>query len=577
MSKPVVSGGSGAAALVVSVILLLCASSASARSLPALARGGAQGAPLTLLAAPLATISPTVSPSISGAAEVDLTLSAHPGTWPGSPSFAYQWLDCDPSDPTSCVAINGATASTYTVGPLDGGFTLEVQVTANDGVGNRGMAASAPTAVATAQAGAAVVESDPAIGPVVGGVTATATDGTWSPTPDNFTTEWLSCTPDLSTCVAVGVKDSNTYTPTTTDVGNVLVFAVFATTGGLDSTVDVSAASDVVAFPPPTITIISPTPGQDVLVPGFVGVSYWCSAPAGMTLSSCTGPVLNGLAYTISSVGPQSVSVVARDADGQAATDAVNFTAVSLPARTPPVPTVTVTSPVSGASYTQGTPLSLSFVCRAELCTATQETGVARSNVYNGSSVQGAAIGGVLDTTALGTHTVTIVAREIIFGDESSTTTVTYSVVAGATLSVGGLGQSSARWHLGRGLPSTKAPTGHAAADGTTFRLTSNYPVTVSFALDRDQPGRVHGSNCVTPTRANRLHKACTRHTADGSFTVSGIDGSSTVHFQGRLDAHHALAAGTYTVTVTAQATGSTTPSGPTTVTVGTLHFTIAK
>lgn len=81
----------------------------------------------------------------------------------------------------------------------------------------------------------------------------------------------------------------------------------------------------------------------------------------------------------------------------------------------------------------------------------------------------------------------------------------------------------------------------------------------------------------MTPTGANRSHKACTRRTADGSFTVSGIDGSSTVHFQGRLDAHHALAPGTYTVAVTAQATGSTTPSGPTTVAVGTLHFTIAK
>ena len=525
------------------------------------------------------TISPTVAPSISGTAQVDVMLTAGPGSWPDSPSFSYRWLDCDPSDPTSCVAIAGATTNTYTVGPADGGSELEVRVSANDGIGDSGVANSAPTAVVTAQPGAPVVQSDPTIGPVTGGVQAVATAGTWSPTPDSVTTQWLSCAPDLSGCSPVGSADSTTYTPTVSDIGNVLVFVVFTTRSGLDSVLATSSPSAVVAFPLPTVNIVSPTPGEQVLVPRAVIAEYSCTPPAGMTLRSCSGPVQDGLGYTVSTAGSQSFTVTATDSDGQTASDTVNFTGTTLSLPTPRPPTVTVISPVPGASYTQGTPLSLSFICSAEDCSATQAPSPSSYAVYaGGGSIDGAAVGGPLETATLGTHTITIIAQQIFPPVQKATTTLTYAVVPGPALSITDLTQSSHRWHPGKALPAPTPPGGKAARNGTKFSYTSNYPVSMTFTITRELPGRKHGTRCTAPTRANRHHKACIRRTPQGSFTIPGIDGANQVYFQGPLNSRDKLPPGRYTATATAHTTGSTAPAGgPASITVGTLDFTIIK
>jgi hypothetical protein len=77
----------------------------------------------------------TARPSISGDAIVGSTLTANTGTWTGSPTFAYQWLQCDRFG-GACVRVVGATGKTYGVRMADVSGTLRVDVTAKNADGS---------------------------------------------------------------------------------------------------------------------------------------------------------------------------------------------------------------------------------------------------------------------------------------------------------------------------------------------------------------------------------------------------------------------------------------------------------
>lgn len=89
----------------------------------------------------------TTAPVISGTATVGSTLSATTGDWTGSPTFTYQWTQCDPAG-ANCTSIAGATGQTYTVVAANVGFTLRVDVTATNSAGSA-TATSNPTPVVT--------------------------------------------------------------------------------------------------------------------------------------------------------------------------------------------------------------------------------------------------------------------------------------------------------------------------------------------------------------------------------------------------------------------------------------------
>jgi hypothetical protein len=73
-----------------------------------------------------------------------------PGTWAYAPtSFSYQWRRCS-SAGTSCVAIAGATRSSYTPGNADIGHTLQCAVTARNSAGSTTAAAPPSFVVAAA-------------------------------------------------------------------------------------------------------------------------------------------------------------------------------------------------------------------------------------------------------------------------------------------------------------------------------------------------------------------------------------------------------------------------------------------
>lgn len=89
---------------------------------------------------------PTAAPTISGAAEIGITLTATRGTWSNNPtSFHFQWVRCDPTG-AACLAISAATAKIYTVTTSDQGHTIRVTVTAHNSSGSASVT-SAPTSV----------------------------------------------------------------------------------------------------------------------------------------------------------------------------------------------------------------------------------------------------------------------------------------------------------------------------------------------------------------------------------------------------------------------------------------------
>jgi hypothetical protein len=179
--------------------------------------GGAVAADSPALAIDASPPSPSLAPSISGTATVGQTLTCSPGTWPGAPTFAYQWLRAGAN-------IAGATASTYTLAAADEGRTIHCRVAA----------ASAEPTVAALSAGV-VVPPPPgtppgvlATGAVSGsalvGETLTCNAGTWSGTP-TFSRRWLRNGANIAG------QFGETYVLTATDLGKAIQCQVTATAG----------------------------------------------------------------------------------------------------------------------------------------------------------------------------------------------------------------------------------------------------------------------------------------------------------------------------------------------------------
>jgi hypothetical protein len=90
-----------------------------------------------------------VPPQIVGTAQVGQILTSTVGTWTGAPKkFAYRWRRCDAAGST-CVAVQHATQSHYTLTPDDIGSTLSLVVTAT-GAGGATSATTTATGVVAA-------------------------------------------------------------------------------------------------------------------------------------------------------------------------------------------------------------------------------------------------------------------------------------------------------------------------------------------------------------------------------------------------------------------------------------------
>ncbi|HEX5194039.1 MAG TPA: Ig-like domain repeat protein [Solirubrobacteraceae bacterium] len=87
---------------------------------------------------PVQTVSPpsvgSAQPTLSGTPQVGSTVAGTPVTMSNNPSYTYQWARCPTS--SSCTAIGGATATTYTPSAADLGDSLQFVETGTNAGGS---------------------------------------------------------------------------------------------------------------------------------------------------------------------------------------------------------------------------------------------------------------------------------------------------------------------------------------------------------------------------------------------------------------------------------------------------------
>ena len=184
------------------------------------------------------------APSIEGTAGVGDQLTAEPGSWSGSPTYKYQWGDCN-SGGSGCTSIAGATGSTYLVASSDGGHTIEVTVTATNG-GGSASATSGPTSVVPSppvNSGAPSIEGTADVGDQL-----TAEPGSWSGSP-TYAYQWSDCNSGGSGCTSIAGATGSTYLVASSDGGHTIEVTVTATNGG-GSASATSGPTSVVPSPP---------------------------------------------------------------------------------------------------------------------------------------------------------------------------------------------------------------------------------------------------------------------------------------------------------------------------------------
>jgi hypothetical protein len=170
----------------------------------------------------------TSPPTIGGSALDGAKLTAHPGAWAGSPTIAiaYQWYRCDAGG-GNCAAIDGQTASSYTLTQDDEGSTMVLQATGTNAYGSQS-ALSAATAVVTSNApnntGAPHISGTPKTGHVL-----TGNKGTWTgAAPIAFAYQWLLCDASGDICLPISGAVDTTLTIDPSYVGHAIRLQVSA-------------------------------------------------------------------------------------------------------------------------------------------------------------------------------------------------------------------------------------------------------------------------------------------------------------------------------------------------------------
>jgi hypothetical protein len=223
----------------------------------------------------------TSSPTISGTAQDNQTLTAHNGSWSGTDpkTYSYAWRRCD-SNGDNCSGIGGQSG-TYRVTSSDVGHRLRVVVTATNSAGSSA-ATSAATAVAIAAAAAPANKSLPAItGTVQDNSTLTASAGSWTgTTPLTYTYDWRRCDSNGNSC-NTSVKKSTTtattaaYRVASADTGHRLRVVVTATN---------SVGSSAATSAPTAVAGAAGTPPKNTALPSIKG-----AAQDNQTLTAAVG------------------------------------------------------------------------------------------------------------------------------------------------------------------------------------------------------------------------------------------------------------------------------------------------
>jgi hypothetical protein len=204
----------------------------------------------------------------------------------------------------------GATTSTYTVAPVDAGFTLEAIVTATNSAASVPATAGPSAVVPTPPAGPQNTAAPQISGTATQGSQLTAAPGTWTGTPaPTFTYQWERCS--SSGCNAISGATASTYTTQRPDVGSTVNVLVKGSNSAGSSSATATPTA-VVTGPPVATTLptISGTPavgstltGTNATWTGYPVSAYkyrwWRCNKAGASCVAISGPT--GTTYTVSS------------------------------------------------------------------------------------------------------------------------------------------------------------------------------------------------------------------------------------------------------------------------------------
>jgi len=234
-------------------------------------------------------------------------------------------------------------------------------------------------------------------------------------------------------------------------------------------------------------------------------------------------------------------------------------------------PSIAIGSPVNGASYNQGQAVPAAYSCTVpEPVTVTACAGP----VANGSAI---------DTQALGQHTFTVTARDS--NGNTATQSVNYTVVAApivpptaappttptapATPAISSLSETAKTWREGNALAQITKNSQKKLPLGTTFSFALNEPASVTFSFTEPASGRKVKGKCIPQAKKNKSKHSCTLTVVAGTLTFSAHAATNMVRFEGPISKRKKLKPGSYTLLVTATASGKHS-------TTRTLHFTVA-
>ncbi len=220
--------------------------------------------PVMPLIGPIPPPGNTARPGITGSTQQGATLVESPGTWSGNAgTFTYQWLRCR----GSCSPVAGATGQTYTLGPGDVGFSLEVQESGANGGGPGNPATSGATAVVTATSSTALVAPQGSVTNQQVTLIATVTSSSGNASVSG-SVSFRTVSGPITGCEAVAATatdQSATVTcPTSFATGITQVTAVFSAAGGSLLGGSSSQTSTIAVGKAPTVTHLT-APGQVAL------------------------------------------------------------------------------------------------------------------------------------------------------------------------------------------------------------------------------------------------------------------------------------------------------------------------
>jgi len=229
---------------------------------------------------------------------------------------------------------------------------------------------------------------------------------------------------------------------------------------------------------------------------------------------------------------------------------------------------VTITAPASGATYTQGQPVAAAYACK-EL--KGFSVSACAGPVANGAGIE---------TATLGPHTFTV---EVQYSNGLRTSrSAGYTVIAAGGASptasplgapiLGSVSETAKTWRAGSALAhiTSNGRSKNKLPLGTTFSFALNERASVTFTFTDQAAGRKLGAKCVPQTNKNKRQHRCTRTAVAGTLSFTAHAGTDKVRFDGAISKRKQLGPGSYTLMVSAAASGRRSSTRA-------LHFRIAK